>query len=67
MKYLDHCCEGALLIVDAAQEYKLKLFQTHLALKNDLEIIPVLNKIDLPVRTRGSKDQIIFGGCNEEC
>lgn len=53
-------CEGALLVVDAAQGVQAQsLANVLLAMERDLEIIPVINKIDLPAAdVEGVKDQI---------
>jgi GTP-binding protein LepA len=62
-------CEGALLIVDAAQGIEAQTISNlYLALENDLEIIPVLNKIDLPgADPEAVSDEVIdLLGCKKE-
>ena len=62
-------CEGALLIVDAAQSIQAQTISNlYLALENDLEIIPILNKIDLPsANPEEVTDEIVnLLGCKPE-
>ena len=62
-------CEGALLVVDAAQNIQAQTISNlYLALENGLEIIPVLNKIDLPsANPQEVTDDIVdLLGCKEE-
>ena len=62
-------CEGALLLVDATQGIQAQTISNlYLAIENDLEIIPVINKIDMDgAMIEEMKDQIIeLIGCKPE-
>ena len=62
-------CEGALLIVDAAQSIQAQTISNlYLALEHDLEIIPILNKVDLPSANPEEVTDDIVGllGCKPE-
>ena len=62
-------CEGALLIVDAAQGIQAQTISNlYMAIENDLEIIPVINKIDLPsAMPEEIEDQIVeLIGCSRD-
>lgn len=62
-------CEGAILVVDASQGIQAQtLANVYLAMEENLEIIPVLNKIDLPAADipRVSKEVMNLLGCEED-
>ena len=62
-------CEGALLVVDAAQSIQAQTISNlYLALENDLEIIPILNKVDLPSANPDevTDDIVDLLGCDAE-
>ena len=63
-------CEGALLVVDASQGVEAQtLANTYLALDNDLEIVPIINKIDLPAaepeRVAAEIEEVIGIPCDD--
>ena len=62
-------CEGSLLVVDAAQSIQAQTISNlYLALENDLEIIPILNKVDLPSANpeQVTDDIVDLLGCDTE-
>jgi len=63
-------CEGALLVVDATQGVEAQtLANAYLAIENDLELIPVINKIDLPQadpeRVKGQIEEVVGLDCSD--